>query len=286
VFKLHGMTPLVGDNSATGSSSSASYTVPAKAGSGYTPTDTYSIQPGGTFDYTGTTAEYTVPVGITQLKVRAIGGGTDMTANQNLSHGADITGTLAVTSGEKLLIGAAGAGEGAEEVNRYAGGWGMTYNGDNYSGGGVQAGQYEENSQPGGGATVVVDEDSGTVLVVAGGGGGAGLSGERDCDISGNGGSGGEGGSLTGGNGKPWPGGGGQAGANTSTTGQSSTGTDACAGGAGGGGVQGGLAGRGARRSRPGQCCRSARSWAGCRSGRSRRGPDRQHRSSRNPGAP
>ena len=32
VFKLHGITPLLGDNSASGSSSSASYTVSATAG--------------------------------------------------------------------------------------------------------------------------------------------------------------------------------------------------------------------------------------------------------------
>jgi len=46
VFKLQGITPLVGSNSASGSSSSASYTVSAKAGSGYNPTDNYTIEPG------------------------------------------------------------------------------------------------------------------------------------------------------------------------------------------------------------------------------------------------
>jgi hypothetical protein len=39
-------------------------------------TATYNIGPGGTFAYTGKTTTYTVPGGITQLNIRAIGGGT------------------------------------------------------------------------------------------------------------------------------------------------------------------------------------------------------------------
>ena len=76
MFKLHGITPLLGDNSASGSSSSASYTLSATPGTGYNPTDNYTIEPGGTFNYTGQTVQYTVPVGVTQLKIEAIGGGT------------------------------------------------------------------------------------------------------------------------------------------------------------------------------------------------------------------
>ena len=70
VFKLQGVTPLVGDNRATGSFTSACYTVSATAGSGYNPTDSYTIEPGGTFAYTGKTTMYTVSVGITQLKLQ------------------------------------------------------------------------------------------------------------------------------------------------------------------------------------------------------------------------
>jgi hypothetical protein len=240
VFKLHGITPLLGDNSASGSSSSASYTVAAKAGSGYNPTDNYTIEPGGTFNYTGQTVQYTVPVGVTQLKIEAIGGGTKWVASAtDPTGGADVTGTAQVTPGETLLIGVAGYGG---ESSKYAGGWGMTYNGSNYSGGDVEEAGDQLNSQAGGGATVVVDSGSGAVIVVAGGGGGDGDV-ATDCDTGHQGGSGGQGGSWTGGNGTPFPGGGGQAGANTTSQGQASTAADDCAGGAGGGGVLGGLAG-------------------------------------------
>jgi hypothetical protein len=240
VFKLQGITPLIGDNSASGSSSSASYTVSAKPGSGYNPTDNYTIEPGGTFNYTGKTVQYTVPVGVTQLKIEAIGGGTQDTGPAaNGTGGAEVTGTVSVTPGETLTIGVASSGG---VPTRYSGGWGMTYNGNNYSGGNVDEAGDQESSQPGGGATIVADSDSGSMIVVAGGGGGNGDV-STDCDTPHKGGNGGEGGSWTGGNGNPYPGGGGQAGANTSSQGQASDSADNCAGGAGGGGVQGGLAG-------------------------------------------
>jgi hypothetical protein len=240
VFKLQGITPLIGDNSASGSSSSASYTVSAKAGTGYNPTDNYTIEPGGTFDYTGQTVQYTVPAGVTQLKIEAIGGGTrDTGPAANGTGGAEVTGTASVTPGETLTIGVASSGG---VPSTYSGGWGMTYNGNNYSGGNVDEAGDQESSQPGGGATIVADSGSGSIIVVAGGGGGNGNV-STDCDTPHKGGNGGEGGSWTGGNGNPFPGGGGQAGANTSSQGQASDSADDCAGGAGGGGVQGGLAG-------------------------------------------
>jgi hypothetical protein len=244
VFKLQGITPLIGDNSASGSSSSASYRVAANAGSGYNPTDTYTIQPGGIFHYTGQTTTYTVPVGVTQLKLEAIGGGTDNTARNRGTAGADVTGVLAVTPGEQLTIGTGGQGgaDGPAGPDAYAGGWGMTVNGDNYSGGNTNDGGHDIGSNPGGGATVVFDSSSGSIIVVAGGGGGDGAV-STDCDAGHIGGDAGAGGSWTGGNGNPWPGGGGQAGANTTTQGQPSTTADDCQGGAGGGGVKGGLAG-------------------------------------------
>ena len=227
----------MGDNSASGSSSSASYTVPATAGSGWNPTDNYTIEPGGTFNYTGQTVQYTVPVGVTQLKIEAIGGGTENGAATWGTGGADVSGTASVTPGETLTIGVASSGS---VPGKYSGGWGMTYNGNNYSGGDVDEAGDRLSSNPGGGATVVADSDSGAMIVVAGGGGGNGLI-SPSCDQSHKGGNGGEGGSWTGGNGNPYPGGGGQAGANTSSQGQASTSADDCSGG--GGGVQGGLAG-------------------------------------------
>jgi hypothetical protein len=239
VFKLQGITPLLGDNSASGSSSSASYTVAATAGSGYNPTDNYTIEPGGTFNYTGQTVQYTVPVGVTQLKIEAIGGGTQSTGGVvNGTGGAEVTGTASVTPGETLTIGVASSGGVA---GRYSGGWGMTYNGNNFSGGNTAEEGDMGYSKPGGGATVVAG--SGGVIVVAGGGGGNGAPLAAGCYTTHQGGNGGEGGSWTGGNGNPFPGGGGQAGANTTSQGQASDSGNYCAGGAGGGGVQGGLAG-------------------------------------------
>jgi hypothetical protein len=243
VFKMEGAANWEEPNKSSASSSSASYTVSHSIGTGFDPTASYSIEPGGTFDYTGKTTTYTVPVGITQLNMEAIGGGTSAGGAQDVTTGADITGKLAVTPGEKLLIGVGGLGGISGTGNHYAGGWGMTTpNGDNYSGGNTEAAAHITNAQPGGGATVVLDEDNGTVLVVAGGGGGGGDV-STDCDAIYDGGNGGEGGSLTGGNGNPTPGGGGAAGGNDSTTGETSTFADDCAPGAGGGGAKGGLAG-------------------------------------------
>ena len=248
LYKLHGVASVDADgNAASGSSDSSSYTVASSIGGGFYPDATYNIEPGGTFDYTGQTTEYTVPVGITQLSLEAIGGGTLADGSHDGTGGADVTGTLAVTPGEKLLIGVASSGnwgEGHGGPSKTAAGWGMTYDGSNYSGGSVNINAGQVPGKAGGGATVVVDEDSGTVIAVAGGGGGNGVDmGEADCPVEYKGGNGGEGGSWTGGNGNPWPGGGGQAGANTSTEGQSSTDTGLCVAGAGGGGVKGGLAG-------------------------------------------
>ena len=240
VFRLQGITPLIGDNSASGSSSSDSYTVPASAGSGYNPTDTYTIEPGGTFSYTGHPEEYTVPVGITQLKIQAVGGGTFNIGTAAFgTGGANVAGIATVTPGQVLTVAVASSGS---VPSKYAGGWGMTLNGNNYSGGNVDEAGDRLSAQTGGGATVVADSETGSILVVAGGGGGGGDM-STSCDQAHRGGNGGQGGSWTGGNGNPYPGGGGEAGANGSTEGQASTSADDCAGGAGGGGVQGGLAG-------------------------------------------
>jgi hypothetical protein len=243
-FKLEGITPLspFSKDSASGTSSSASYFVNTSHGSGYNPTDDYTMEPGGTFNYTGQTTTYTVPVGVTQLKVQAVGGGTDDTGSNRGTGGADVTGVLAVTPGEQLTIGVGGQGgaDGPAGPNPWTGGWGMTINGDNYSGGGTNDGGHDIASNPGGGATVVTDSSSGNIIVVAGGGGGDGAV-STDCDAGHLGGD--AGGSWTGANGNPWPGGGGQAGGNTTTQGQGSTTADDCQGGAGGGGVKGGLAG-------------------------------------------
>jgi hypothetical protein len=242
-FVMTAQTPLVGHNQAVGGSYSPSYWVPATIGTGYNPTATFIMQPGGLFNSTGATEEYTVPYGTTQLAVKVTGGGTwNVGSLGQFSYGALVTGTLAVTPGETLVV---GAGAGVNVYNSVAGGWGMTWNGDNYSGGnGGPIIDDNLNGGPGAGASVLADQTSGSVIAVAGGGGGGGVYGSGVCkDARGFGGDGGAGG-WTGGNGQPYPGGGGQAGANTTTQGQDSASpTGNCSAGAGGGGAAGGLAG-------------------------------------------
>ena len=134
VFKLAGETPLVGSNSASGSSSSTSYIAQASAGSGYNPTDSYSIQPGQTFSYTGQTTTYTVPPGVTQLSVAAAGGaGGDTAVLEHEPNGAEVKGDLAVTPGEVLTLGV--GGHGSCMYNALGGGAGLTSGSANDSGG-------------------------------------------------------------------------------------------------------------------------------------------------------
>lgn len=235
VFTLEGVTPLIGTNSATGSSSNPSYTVAAHHGSGYNPTDTYSIEFGRNFGFTGHTETYTVPPGVTALGVDATGGtGGFLFQQKGFDHyptGAHITGTLAVTPGDVLTVGVAGGG--SNDVNNgLHGGWGMTNGSTDYAGG---DGYNTTNGDVfgAGGATVVLDNDGNVVLVAGGGGATSNCS-----DNAGDGGRAGYQGSPTGENGGP-DSQGGPAGANTVSHGQ-----DADSGGApGGGGVNGGLAG-------------------------------------------
>jgi hypothetical protein len=237
VFTLHGKTPLVGSNEATGSSSSTSYTVGANGASGYNPTFTYSIEPGHTFSYTGQTETYTVPAGVTQLNVTAVGGvGGDDVSFEHLPNGAQVSGVLAVTPGEALTVGVAGDGGG--NLDHARGGWGLTNGGDSYSGG-AGAVAPGDDADGGGGATVVLD-GSDHVVVVAGGGGGSGSG--NDAQTGHAGGRGGYNGSWTGEDGL---GDGGKAGAASGTQGQAVPGANGgtLVGGAGGGGVAGGLAG-------------------------------------------
>ena len=240
VFQLMGKTPTVGSNEATGSSSTTSYTVQTSAGSGYNPTDKYTIQPGQTFDYSGQTATYVVPPGVTQLAVNARGGAGTGETTAAYYNGAEVDGTMAVTPGEVITVGVGGiGGDGHCTNNDVAGGWGMTNGSDDYRGGNGTTSPMG-SACPGGGATVILDPND-NVLLVAGGGGGAGDGGSGDQGRAG--GRGGANGVWAGGNGSPFPGGGGQAGANSTTQGQDTTTAGELAGGAGGGGADGGLMG-------------------------------------------
>jgi hypothetical protein len=242
--------PLIGDNSASGSTTNTSYDINYSVSTGHDDHTEFTTDPGHTFQYTGGTQTYVVPAGVTKLNVEAIGGGTQANDPDHADpsggggstgqRGAQVDGTLAVTPGETLLIGVGGKGGNGSQ---YQGGWGVTFDGNTYGGGNTTVTSDNFMAQAGGGASVLVDSDSQSVIVVAGGAGGLSSGGgSGNCSING-GGDGGHGNSWTGGNGGPFPGGGGQAGANTSSQGQSPAPIDKCEGGAGGGGVKGGLAG-------------------------------------------
>jgi len=129
-----------------------------------------------TFSYTGGVQAYTVPAGISQVAVDAIGGpgadGADFYGPNYGGQGARVQTTLTVTPGQVLYLYVGGAGQPAERnaSNRaYNGGGAGTYNRDP-SRGDIKGGG-------GGGASDIRTSASGAAytdrLVVAGGGGGA-----------------------------------------------------------------------------------------------------------------
>ena len=236
-FTMHAKTPLIGSNSTSGSASSTSYRVDTSTGSGYNPTDTFTLAPGHDFSSTGGTQTFTVPAGVSKIRIVATGGDGGTYANTFVPSGAQVSGTLDVTPGEVLTIGVGGTGHASR--SDASGGWGMAVGDSTYAGGDGATGG-DLFSGGGGGATVVLDS-AGQTLVVAGGAGGQGadLEGVSGYD----GGQGGQGGALIGGVGDPGAGKGGQPGANSVPQGQSAGTVAEGVGGAGGGGVLGGQAG-------------------------------------------
>jgi hypothetical protein len=234
-YSFEAETPLVGKNSASGSTTNSAYRVGTTVGTGYDPTYAFTIDGTTTFGPTGATETYTVPAGVTRLQVTAAGGagGVETETAAGPATGARITGTLPVAPGQVLTIGVGGNGD--DTGSGPHGGWGPTLGADDYSGGDVLPGSTYITGG-GGGATVIADP-GGQPLVVAGGGGGQG-----DPEADAPGGRGGYDGSLTGENGGP-DGTGGRAGANSTTQGQSVTTTSPGPSGAGGGGYRGGLGG-------------------------------------------
>jgi len=248
VYTLHSETPLAGKNSSSGTSSSTSYTVNSSTGSGYDPTDIFSMDPGHTFAYTGQSQTFTVPAGVHQLSLDAVGGsGGSGVEDSSEPSGAEVTGTLIVNPGEVLTLGVGGMG-GSNYIQKagdnnwthtYDGvpsaGWGLQNGATSYAGGGgIQLSKGSAFGGFGGGGASVILDSNGDPLMVAGGGGGTS---DGTALSDGFGGQGGYQGQLTGGNGTP---NGGQGGANTTSQGQDSPATG---GGAGGGGVHAGLAG-------------------------------------------
>ncbi|WP_201981567.1 tail fiber domain-containing protein [Hymenobacter rubidus] len=125
--------------------------------------------PSQAFAYTGTVQTYTVPEGVTSLRVDAVGasgGGLDFSGTlQRGGIGARVQATLQVTPGQVLQIRVGGAGAFSNTVSGAAGG---------YNGGGSVA----TNGGSGGGATDVRVSGGALTdrLLVAGGGGGGGYS--------------------------------------------------------------------------------------------------------------
>lgn len=215
------------------------------------------------FAAAGQPVTWTVPEGVTSVTFEAAGASGGGTFG---GSGADITGTLAVTPGQTLVVAVGSNGSSAAHA---AGGWG--YN--QMSGGPANtATQSNRNGGSGGGATFIGVQNGAAVtpLVISGGGGGSG-GGSSDPAFAGPGGKAGcaavavvgpimqpvvkcTAPSLTGGNGGhgtlgPLGGNGGTAGASPTSTGERGTGATNLGGngGSGGGGLKGGAAGTGAK---------------------------------------
>ncbi|MGI4875564.1 MAG: tail fiber domain-containing protein [Janthinobacterium lividum] len=147
-----------------------------------------------TFTYTGAYQTYTVPVGVTKLRVTASGGGGGSFGGSNGfgsgGGGGTVTADVAVTAGEVLTVYVGQHGTDANFNGGVAGG---------YNGGGSAAGRYGAG---GGGATdlrrsatVPSTNLADRLLVAGGGGGGAGNYGTGGS--GGNPGTGGSGGTSS-----------------------------------------------------------------------------------------
>jgi hypothetical protein len=238
-FTFKANDPLIGNNSSSATTTSTSYAVTASNSSGHDDWTTFTVAAGHTFDFTGATQTYTVPAGVTELRVDLTGGAGGMNRavdHEGYNNGAEITGTLAVTPGDVLTVGVGGS---ADDHPR--GGWGMSYNGSSFSGGDAADLQGSPFQAFGGGGASVI-ELNGQIVAVAGGSGGVG---QADSDAAwSTSGQAGINGSLTGGNGGPGNTGG-KGGSLDDTQGGSPTSSslnDPNAG-AGGGGWKGGAAG-------------------------------------------
>ena len=168
---------------------------------------------------------WTVPAGVTSIKVVAIGGGgggggmSGTSAGSAGGAGGTVTSTLTVTPGQSLALfvgGGGGAGTSAPSGTYGAGG--------------------------GGGASSNVDARAADQIIAGGGGGGGGYSpqtsaGGKGGGVSGAGGAGGTNGSITGGSGGAG-GTGGAGGSSVMMTG--ANGGSGSGGGGGGGGSNGG----------------------------------------------
>lgn len=115
-----------------------------------------------TFNYTGSAQTWTVPSGISSIRVSLTGGSGGVS---NGGYGAVVTGTLAVTAGDVLQINVGGRGASGTVSNAF--------------GGGGSAGSTHASIGGGGGASDIRSGAYGldNRLIVAGGGGGGGGAG-------------------------------------------------------------------------------------------------------------
>jgi hypothetical protein len=134
------------------------------------------------FGYTGTTATFTVPDGITQLSITATGGqgGRGGVDTQGLpasgGYAGVVSGTMSVTPGQVLTIAVGQGGSiGATSVAGTGGGAGGNNPLSAYKGGvGGNAGSAGASGAGGGGGAATVITTTGATLVAAGAGGGGG----------------------------------------------------------------------------------------------------------------
>ena len=135
-----------------------------------------------TFDYTGNQQTYTVPQGVSSLKLTVTGasGGSGYLplpgGNGGLGGpGAQVTGFLSVTPGQQLTINVGGGGGNAPDTDGGGGGTGVDDIHANAGGGGGNSGGIGGGGGGGGGgASSVVTELYNFVIAGGGGGGGGG----------------------------------------------------------------------------------------------------------------
>ncbi|HEY5783869.1 MAG TPA: hypothetical protein VIT65_03745 [Microlunatus sp.] len=208
------------------------------------------------YQYTGAVQYVNVPPDTDSMTVVATGGdggGDSVWPDDEVEgSGAVVTGTIAVTPGQRVAISVGGVGqEGESGSSDPRGGWGgLGLTGGNGNG----ASDHLRTSGAGGGATTIQlannDGSNEQTLIVAAGGGGNGAA-SGDSGAVGNGGDGGHawGGQKGEGGSDLWGGSGGQPATNASGAGLRGKGGSGLGGngGGGGGGVAGGSGGGGAK---------------------------------------
>ncbi|MCU1415560.1 MAG: fibronectin type protein [Microbacteriaceae bacterium] len=134
------------------------------------------------YAYTGSTSTFTVPDGITQITITAVGaeGGKGGVDSQGFpaagGYQGVVSGTMAVTPGQVLTIGVGSGGvTGASQAHSTGGGAGGSNPISGYQGGtGGQPGSAGSSGAGGGGGAATVITTGGTTIVAAGSGGGGG----------------------------------------------------------------------------------------------------------------